>query len=40
MYEGDFEDMLEVDSKFVKFVKVMGGIVVINDYNLNKVCEF
>ncbi|EOW2606450.1 PIN/TRAM domain-containing protein [Listeria monocytogenes] len=40
MYEGDFEDTPEVDSKLVKLAKVMGGIVVTNDYNLNKVCEF
>lgn len=40
MYEGDFEDIQEVDSKLVKLAKVMGGIVVTNDFNLNKVCEF
>ncbi|EIA19365.1 PIN/TRAM domain-containing protein [Listeria fleischmannii] len=40
MYEGDFEDIAEVDSKLVKLAKIMNGTVVTNDYNLNKVCEF
>lgn len=40
MYEGDFEDIQEVDSKLVKLAKISGGIVVTNDFNLNKVCEF
>ncbi|REJ07043.1 MULTISPECIES: PIN/TRAM domain-containing protein [Halobacillus] len=40
IYEGDFEDIQEVDSKLVKLAKVMNGIVVTNDFNLNKVCEF
>lgn len=40
MYEGDFEDIQEVDSKLVKLAKVTGGVVVTNDFNLNKVCEF
>lgn len=40
IYEGDFEDIQEVDSKLVKLAKVTDGIVVTNDYNLNKVCEF
>lgn len=40
MYEGNFEDIQEVDSKLVKLAKVMDGIVVTNDFNLNKVCEF
>ncbi len=40
IYEGDFEDIQEVDSKLVKLAKVMNGVVVTNDYNLNKVCEF
>ncbi|CAM4216760.1 PIN/TRAM domain-containing protein [Lederbergia lenta] len=40
MYEGDFEDIQEVDSKLVKLAKLTDGIVVTNDYNLNKVCEF
>ncbi|SFC99357.1 Uncharacterized conserved protein YacL, contains PIN and TRAM domains [Bacillus sp. OV322] len=40
MYEGDFEDIQEVDSKLVKLAKISNGIVVTNDFNLNKVCEF
>lgn len=40
IYEGDFEDIQEVDSKLVKLAKVLNGIVVTNDFNLNKVCEF
>lgn len=39
-YEGDFEEISEVDSKLVKLGKLISGIVVTNDYNLNKVCEF
>ncbi|MFK2826817.1 PIN/TRAM domain-containing protein [Bacillus sp. B190/17] len=37
--ERDFEDVHEVDSKLVKLAKEMNGIVVTNDFNLNKVCE-
>lgn len=40
MYDGDFEDLTEVDGKLVKLAKLLDGIVVTNDYNLNKVCEF
>ncbi len=40
IYEGDFEEIAEVDSKLVKLAKVINGIVVTNDFNLNKVCEF
>lgn len=39
IYEGDFEDIQEVDSKLVKLAKVLGGYVVTNDFNLNKVCD-
>ncbi|NDI36964.1 PIN/TRAM domain-containing protein [Chengkuizengella sediminis] len=39
IYEGDFEEISEVDSKLVKLAKVLMGKVVTNDYNLNKVCE-
>ena len=39
VYEGDFEDIQEVDSKLVKLAKVLNGTVVTNDFNLNKVCE-
>jgi len=40
MYEGDFEDIAEVDSKLIKLAKLLDGVVVTNDFNLNKVCEF
>jgi uncharacterized protein YacL len=40
IYEGDFEEIQEVDSKLVKLAKITGGMVVTNDFNLNKVCEF
>jgi len=40
IYEGDFEEIAEVDSKLIKLAKVMDGIVVTNDFNLNKVCDF
>ena len=39
-YEGDFEDIQEVDSKLEKLAKVIEGVLVTNDFNLNKVCEF
>ncbi|MFV9511687.1 PIN/TRAM domain-containing protein [Tepidibacillus sp. LV47] len=39
IYEGDFEEIQEVDSKLVKLAKVLEGKVVTNDYNLNKICE-
>lgn len=40
MYEGDFDDIKEVDSKLIKLAKMLDGIIVTNDYNLNKVSEF
>ncbi|MFM1654433.1 PIN/TRAM domain-containing protein [Brevibacillus sp. B_LB10_24] len=39
IYEGDFEEISEVDSKLIKLAKVLNGKVVTNDFNLNKVCE-
>ena len=39
-YEGDFEDVPEVDLKLIKLAKLIDGVVVTNDFNLNKVCEF
>jgi uncharacterized protein YacL len=39
IYEGDFEEVSEVDSKLVKLAKVLSGKVVTNDFNLNKICE-
>lgn len=40
IYEGDFEDTSEVDSKLIKLAKEIDGVVVTNDFNLNKVCDF
>jgi uncharacterized protein YacL len=39
IYEGDFDDINEVDSKLVRLAKMLQGKVVTNDFNLNKVCE-
>jgi uncharacterized protein YacL len=39
IYEGDFDEISEVDSKLVKLAILVGGMVVTNDFNLNKVCE-
>jgi uncharacterized protein YacL len=39
IYEGDFDDITEVDSKLVRLAKMLQGKVVTNDFNLNKVCE-
>lgn len=38
--EKDYEEVSEVDSKLLKLAQDIGGIVVTNDYNLNKVAEF
>lgn len=40
IYEGDFEEIAEVDSKLIKLAKVLEGVLVTNDYNLNKVSDF
>lgn len=40
IYEKDFEDISEVDSKLLKLGQFLNGKVVTNDYNLNKVAEF
>lgn len=37
--EIDFDDVPEVDLKLVRLAKKMGGQIVTNDFNLNKVCE-
>ena len=37
--ERDFPDIPEVDSKLVRLAQVIGGDVLTNDYNLNKVAE-
>ena len=39
IHEQDFDDLSEVDSKLVRLAQVMGGRVITNDYNLNKVAE-
>jgi len=39
IHEADFSDVQEVDSKLVKLAKQLQGVVVTNDFNLNKVCE-
>ncbi len=38
--EDTFEDIVEVDSKLVKLAEQMEGIIITNDYNLNKVAKF
>lgn len=37
--EVDFEDIQEVDLKLVRLAKKMGGKILTNDFNLNKVCD-
>ena len=39
IYEEDFPEIQEVDSKLVKLAQVSGGYIVTNDYNLNKVAQ-
>lgn len=39
IYENDFEDIAEVDSKLVKLAQILNGKIITNDYNLNKVAE-
>lgn len=38
--EKDFEGNVEVDSKLLKLAQLIGGKVITNDFNLNKVAEF
>ena len=38
--ETSFDDVAEVDIKLLKLAQHLGGKVVTNDYNLNKVAEF
>lgn len=40
IWEGDFPEISEVDSKLLKLAQVLKGKVVTNDFNLNKVAEF
>lgn len=37
--DADFEDVQEVDVKLLKLAQQMGGVVVTNDFNLNKVAS-
>jgi uncharacterized protein YacL len=37
--EEDFPELTEVDAKLIKLAKVLGGKVLTNDYNLNKIAE-
>jgi len=40
IYNKDFEDLSEVDTKLLRLAEVLDGKVLTNDYNLNKVAEF
>ena len=40
IWEGDFKDIGEVDSKLLKLAQVLNAKVITNDFNLNKVAEF
>lgn len=40
IYEKDFPEIQEVDSKLVKLAQMMEADIFTNDYNLNKVAEF
>ena len=40
IHEEDFPEISSVDEKLVKLAKLLGGRVLTNDYNLNKVAEF
>jgi uncharacterized protein YacL len=35
----DFDDITEVDSKLIRLGKLVGGKIITNDYNLNKVAD-
>lgn len=40
IWEGDFPEIPEVDSKLLKLAQKLKGKVITNDFNLNKVAEF
>lgn len=40
IWHKDYPEVSEVDSKLLKVAKELSGMVVTNDYNLNKVAEF
>ncbi|MDW7673774.1 MAG: PIN/TRAM domain-containing protein [Bacillota bacterium] len=39
IYEKDYDDISEVDSKLVRLAQELSGQIITNDYNLNKVAE-
>ena len=39
-YDGDYDDITEVDRKLIRLAKAIDGVIITNDYNLNKVSEF
>ncbi|HHV65933.1 MAG TPA: PIN/TRAM domain-containing protein [Peptococcaceae bacterium] len=39
IYERDFDDITEVDSKLVRLAGILDAPILTNDYNLNKVAE-
>ncbi len=39
IHDEDFPEIKEVDAKLVKLAKLMGGKVLTNDFNLNKIAE-
>lgn len=40
IYEKDYENIDEVDSKLIQLAKDLDGVIITNDYNLNKVVQF
>ncbi|MCM0582741.1 PIN domain nuclease [Weissella diestrammenae] len=40
MWDGDYEDIKEVDEKLIRLAQELNGILVTNDFNLNKVTRF
>ncbi len=39
IFEKDFDELSEVDSKLIKLAQVLNAYIITNDYNLNKVAE-
>ena len=40
MYDGDYPEIEEVDSKIIQLAKDKDAVVITNDFNLNKVSQF
>lgn len=40
MWDGDYEDIKEVDEKLIRLAQELEGVLVTNDFNLNKVTTF